>query len=359
MINATKTYLPPLSEYSKYLEGIWERDWVTNHGPLATELESRLKEYLGALHLLVVNNGTVALQIAIKALGLNGEIITTPFSYVATTSSIVWEGCKPVFADIDPKTLTIDPKEVEAAITPRTQAIMPTHVYGNPCDVESISIIAKKHGLKVIYDAAHAFGVKYKGLPLTTYGDFSTLSLHATKLFHTVEGGALLTSNAELAHRASFMRNFGHNGQEDFWGLGINGKNSELHAAMGLCILPRVAAFIKRRKEITDLYDNLLLKTTHMRRPVIREGTEYNYAYYPIIFPMETSLLEAKAKLNELQIYPRRYFYPSLSKLNYVDNFDVPNAIDTSKRILCLPLYPELNNNEVETICDVVMKVLA
>src|SRR5688572_25479009 len=236
MINVTKSFLPPIEEYVKYLEGIWERCHLTNHGPLVNELEEKLKTYLGVKNFFYLNNGTIAIQLAIKALDITGEVITTPFSYVATCSSIVWENAKPVFVDIDPGNFTIDATKIEAAITPRTSAILATHVYGIPCNVEEIDRIAKKHKLKVVYDAAHAFGVEYKGASLLNYGHISTLSFHATKLFHTVEGGGITTNDDELAHRIAYMRNFGHKGQEEFWGLGINGKSSEFHAAMGLCM---------------------------------------------------------------------------------------------------------------------------
>ena len=209
-INVTKSFLPPLQEFWQYIEGIWDRNQLTNNGPLVKLLEQRLQEYLGVKHLYFIANGTLALQIAIKALDLHSEIITTPFSYVATTSSILWEGCQPVFVDIDPETMCINPDLIEDAITSRTTAIMPTHVYGIPCKVTQIKSIAKKHGLKVIYDAAHAFGVKFLGSPLVTFGDISILSFHATKVFHTVEGGAIITDDNELAKKIQYMRNFGH-----------------------------------------------------------------------------------------------------------------------------------------------------
>ena len=207
MISVTKPFLPPIDEYNKLLEGIWQRNWLTNNGPLVNQLEIELKEYLGLKHLLYVGNGTIALQIAFKALGLTGEVITTPFSYVATVSSLLWEDLKPVFVDIDPASLNIDPKGIEAAIGPNTSAILATHVYGNPCDVERIQKIADKHGLKVIYDAAHCFGTTYKGKSIFAYGDVSTTSFHATKLFHTIEGGAVITQDAELLRKMALMRN--------------------------------------------------------------------------------------------------------------------------------------------------------
>jgi len=353
MINVTKTYLPPLEEYVEYLQGIWERNWVTNNGPLVKELEVKLKEYLGVKHLFFVSNGTMALQIAIKALGLQGEIITTPFSYVATTSSIVWEGCQPVFVDIDPETLCLDPNLIEESITPRTTAILAVHVYGHPCDVELIQAIADRHGLKVVYDAAHAFGVRYKGQSLLVHGDIATLSFHATKLFHTVEGGALVTNDDEVAHRISYMRNFGHRGQEAYWGLGINGKNSEFHAAMGLCVLPRLPELIRRRSAISRMYDDLL-RDTPLESPRVLRDTVYNYAYYPVLFPSEAELLSARAGLNQCGIFPRRYFYPSLNTIDYAEAHDVPMADSAARRVLCLPLYDSMDAATVELICSTV-----
>jgi dTDP-4-amino-4,6-dideoxygalactose transaminase len=354
MIPVTKTYLPPLEEYMEYLRGIWERNQVTNNGPLVVELEEKLKGYLDVKHLFFVSNGTIALQIAIKALGLTGEIITTPFSYVATTSSIVWEGCTPIFVDIDPRTLCIDPDLIELAITPRTSAILATHVYGIPCDVGRIQQIADRHGLKVIYDAAHTFGVRYQGKSLLAHGDIATLSFHATKLFHTVEGGALVTADDELAHHIAYMRNFGHKGTEDFWGLGINGKNSELHAAMGLCMLPRMDEIIAARRQVCGWYDELLAGSA-LQRPYIPKGTDYNFAYYPVIFQNEGQLLAVIAALKAEDIHPRRYFYPGLNTLPYGNKAEFPVADHISPRVLCLPLYSQIHNWQIRNIGQIVI----
>lgn len=296
-----------------------------------------------------MGNGTIALQIAVKALGLSGEIITTPFSYVATTSSIVWEGCTPVFVDIDPETLGVDPDLIEAAITPRTTAILAVHVYGHPCDVERIQAIADRHGLKVIYDAAHAFGVRYRGRSLLVHGDIATLSFHATKLFHTVEGGALVTDDDEAARRIAYMRNFGHRGQEEFWGLGVNGKNSELHAAMGLAVLPKVPELIGKRRRVSELYDEVLADRG-LVRPRLRDHTTYNYAYYPVIFPSEAALLAAREAMRERHIYPRRYFYPSLNSLQYAPAARCPVSESVAQRVLCLPLSHDLGAETVQLI---------
>jgi len=353
MIPVTKSFMPPIEEYIEYLKKIWDSNQLTNNGPLVKELEQKLKDFLGVKHLFFISNGTIALQIAIKALDLHDEVITTPFSYVATTSSIVWEGCQPVFVDIDPNTLCIDPDLIEADITPRTTAILATHVYGIPCDVEKIQSIAEKHQLKVIYDASHTFGVKYLGKSLASYGDISTLSFHATKLFHTVEGGAIITNDDVLAHRISYMRNFGHNGPEAFWGLGINGKNSEFHAAMGLCNLTHLEEIISARRQVCAWYDDLLVGSS-LTRPTLPKGAEYNFAYYPVFFPSEELLLKAKDLLNQNAIFPRRYFYPSLNKLPYVEVVSVLVAENVSPRVLCLPLYPELNKDDLTRIAKII-----
>lgn len=358
MIPVTKPFLPPKAEYLSYLEGVFQRNWLTNNGPLVNQLELQLKQLLGVKHLLYVTNGTIALQIAIKALGLEGEIITTPFSYVATTSSIVWEGCQPVFVDIDPHTFNIDPTKIEAAISSRTSAILATHVFGNPCEVDEIQAIADKHGLKVIYDAAHAFGVTYKGKSIFEYGDISTTSFHATKLFHTVEGGAVFAKEPELLRKMALLRNFGHTSATTFEGVGINGKNSEFHAAMGLCILPYVEDIIARRKMLFGCYDAMLtnLKATKPRR--LTDGICYNYAYYPILFQTETQLLAAQARLEKSQIYTRRYFYPSLSKLDYLAHTALtPISDEIAERILCLPLYHDLTMEEVSYVCRLLLRV--
>ncbi len=354
MIPVTKTYLPPLTEYQKYLENIWISSHVTNYGPLVKELQQKLKEYLGVKHLFFVTNGTVAIQVAIKALELKGEIITTPFSYVATVSSIVWEGCDPVFADIDPNHFTLDASLIEKSITKKTSAILATHVYGIPCDVEAIEKIAHKHNLRIVYDAAHAFDVLYKEKSLLSFGDISTISFHATKLFHTGEGGAIVTNDDELAHKISYLINFGHKGQEDFWGLGINGKTSELHAAMGLCVLPKVKELILRRKFLCELYDKEL-SSLLLTKPRVRDNTVHNYSYYPVLFSSEEQLLKARKALNEKQIFPRRYFYPSLNTLNYVREVRMPVAEDISKRVLCLPLYYELSEQDLKMICEIII----
>ncbi|WP_439883035.1 DegT/DnrJ/EryC1/StrS family aminotransferase [Pontibacter sp. MBLB2868] len=356
MINVTKPFLPPREEFDQYINGIWSREWLTNNGPLVNELELKLKEYLDVPHLFFVSNGTIALQIAIKALGVKGEIITTPFSYVATTSCICWEGYTPVFVDICPRTLNINPELIEAAITPETTAILATHVYGNPCDVEAIDSIASKYNLKVIYDGAHAFGTKYNGRSVFKYGDISTISFHATKLFHTIEGGAVITQDASVAKEIAHIRNFGHDGPEKFYSIGINGKNSEFHAAMGLCNLKYVNQILQRRKELSERYD-LMLKPLRITKPFIESKEEFNHAYYAIIFESEKALLKAIDTLNGVYTYPRRYFYPSLDKLNYVGSEgEMKVAGSVSSRVLCLPLYQDLSFEEIDMISRALLR---
>ncbi|MFK5947539.1 MAG: DegT/DnrJ/EryC1/StrS family aminotransferase [Methylococcales bacterium] len=350
MINVTKPFLPPKEEYQKYIDEIWQRNWLTNNGPLVNELELKLKQTLKLKHLLYISNGTTALQIAIKALELTGEIITTPFSYVATTSSIVWEGCTPVFVDIDKNTLNINPKLIEQAITPNTSAILATHVFGNPCDIDAIGAIAKKHNLKVIYDAAHCYATTYKGESVLNYGDISCISFHATKLFHTTEGGAVVTQSPELLEKLAYLRNFGHNGPYEFKSVGINGKNSEFHAAMGLCNLKYSDQIVTKRKEDSLRYDQWL-KELDIQRPAINTLSDYNYAYYPIIFKSETECLGVLEFLQQKNIYARRYFYPSLSTLDYVPKTPCKVSENIASRILCLPLYYDLSQSEIDMIC--------
>jgi dTDP-4-amino-4,6-dideoxygalactose transaminase len=357
MIPVTKPFLPPQEDYSKYLTGIWQRNWLTNMGPLASELEMKLKDYLKVKHLLYVTNGTVALQMAMKALDIKGDVITTPFSFVATTSAIVWEGCNPIFVDIDEQTLNIDPSKIEAAITPTTSAIVATHVYGNPCDVVAIEKIAKKHNLKVIYDGAHAFGVEINGKSIFEYGDVSACSLHATKLYHSIEGGLVFTNDSNLLKKLAYIRNFGFDGPEAFAELGINGKNSEFHAAMGLVNLDYVEKISQRRKELTMRYD-LNLIAFKARRPQWHMYSENNYSYYPIVFESESQMLKCKDFLNGHEIFTRRYFYPSLANtLPYLEPIDFEITDKIAKCVLCLPLYPDLSIEEVDLICRLLLRV--
>jgi dTDP-4-amino-4,6-dideoxygalactose transaminase len=356
MIHVTKPFTPPIEEYQQLVQDIWRRNWFTNNGPLVNELEMRLKEILDLPHLLLVNNGTIALQIAIKALELKGEIITTPFSYEATTASICWENCTPVFVDIDPKTFNIDANKIEASITPNTSAILATHVFGLPCDVDAIKAIAERHSIKVIYDAAHAFGTKHNGSSIFSYGDISATSFHATKLYHTCEGGAVFTMAPEVLKKMALLRNFGHVTPVDFEGIGINGKNSELHAAMGLCNLKYLDDILKRRKAQWNTYKSML---NGLRVQLQNDGVmndDYNYAYFPILFESDAQLQKSIEALNLLFVYPRRYFYPSLNKLDYVDYKDCPVSESVASRVLCLPLFYDLTACEQEMIMRVLLR---
>ena len=357
MIPVTKPFLPPQGEYEEYLSGIWKRQWLTNMGPLSNKLELELKKHLRVKHLLFVTNGTIALQMAIKALDLKGEIITTPFSFVATTSSIVWEGCIPVFVDIDKDSLNIDPTKIEAAITKKTSAILATHVYGNPCDVEAIDEIAKKHNLKVIYDGAHAFGAEVNGKSIFEYGDISTCSLHATKLFHSVEGGLVITKDPDLLKNLAYIRNFGFKNAESFATLGINGKNSEFHAAMGLVNLLHYDAIHKKRKILFEAYEERLVNLK-ARSPIWHAAGKRNYAYYPVIFEDEQLMLDCMERLQKNEIFTRRYFYPSLAtSLPYLKSGTFKVTDDIAKRILCLPFFYDLSVEEVDLIGRIILRV--
>ncbi|PWN68324.1 aminotransferase DegT [Chryseobacterium phosphatilyticum] len=357
MIPVTQPFLPPQEEFQKYLDGIWKRNWLTNMGPLASQLEMELKDHLKLNHLLFVTNGTIAIQMAIKALEISGEVITTPFSFIATTSTIVWEGCTPVFVDIDPNSLCIDAKKIEEAITEKTSAILATHVYGNPCDVVTIEAIAKKHNLKVIYDAAHAFGVEVNGRSIFEYGDISTCSLHATKLYHTVEGGLVITKDPDLLKKLAFIRNFGISGFDSFSELGLNGKNSEFHAAMGLVNLKYISKIHDKRKALAELYDKKLKGLKHFK-PAWHIQANDNHAYYPIILESEELLLKLKTEMDKQEIFTRRYFYPSLaSALPYLPKLELPITEDIAKRALCLPFYYDLTFEEIELIARLMLRI--
>lgn len=356
MILVTKPYIPPLEEYNAYLEKIWQAGQLTNNGLLCRQLGIDISNYLGVSNLELVSNGTLAIQLAIKALNLKGEIITTPYSYVATTNSILWENCEPVFVDIEPQTFCINADLIEASITEKTSAILAAHVYGYPCDVIKIQQIADKYSLKVIYDAAHAFGVKLAGESILQHGDCSTLSFHATKLFHTGEGGAVVSKDTDVNERIFLMKKFGHIGEEDYLDIGINAKMSELHAAMGLCVLPKVNDIIASRMECSSWYDEQLENST-LQWPVCPISVEYNFAYYPVIFTSHDAMMKARQALLDKDISPRRYFYPSLNTLPFLKpqlKRTCPISESTSSRVLCLPLYAELSKVEVRVISNII-----
>ena len=354
MINVTKTFLPPLAEYTEQVKRAFDMDWLTNRGELVRELENKITQNLELTEskILITNNGTIPLQIALKLLGNGGEIITTPFSYVATTASIVWENCTPVFVDIDPVFFTIDETKIEAAINSKTTCILATHVFGNPCNIDEIERIANKYNLKVIYDSAHCFGVKYKGKSIFEFGDISTCSFHATKVFHTAEGGALFCKENTLFQKIYYTHNFGHDGLLSFHGLGINAKISELSAAMGLSVLPYMNEIFESRKSIVNYYNENLI-FSKFQNLKFRDDVTWNYSYYPIVFNNENDLLISQKLLNENNIQPRRYFYPSLNTLPYVINSEMPVSESISKRILCLPLFFDLSKSSQNVIIKI------
>lgn len=352
MIQLNKPFLPPKDEFDEYVSGIWDRNWLTNGGPLLRQFEADVAKYLDVERMLFVTNGTTALQIAIKALDLKGEVITTPYSYVATTSSIVWQNCIPVYVDIDPDSWNIDPEKIEAAITDQTSAIIATHVYGNPCDVEAIADIAERNNLRVIYDAAHCFGVRYKGESIFKWGDISATSFHATKVFHTVEGGGLFTNDDSLFKKMKYMRNFGHDGPYRFREVGINGKNNEFSAAMGLCNLKYADHCLIKRRSLAEYYNDCF-KNLPVSRPKKLEDTRTNFAYYPVIFENAAKRKKIAKCLKEQAIETRSYFKPSLNNLNYVGSFDMPVSESIAARVLCMPFYYDLSFDEIDRIMKI------
>lgn len=356
MITVTRSFLPPFGDVEQLLREVWATGQLTNNGPLVQRLEKALVPWHGG-DAFFVSNGTIALQIALRALGIEGEVITTPFSYVASTTALLWERCKPVMADIDPHTFCLDAARIEERITPRTTAVLATHVYGAPCDVEAIAAIAARRGLKVIYDAAHAFGTEYKGRPLLSYGDASTCSFHATKLFHTGEGGSMRFSNADVMERARLMRQFGHVFDEHFL-PGINGKNSELHAAIGLAVLPHMEAILEKRARLWRRYFAAFdgAPVDLLRIP---DGTSYNHAYFPVVLRSEEVLLRVTKALAAENIHPRRYFYPALSVLPYVrQQGSCPVAESIAPRVLCLPLYHDLPEDVQDRVSEIMLMTI-
>ena len=354
-IFVTQPSLAPFNEFTEILKGVWDRKILTHNGPLVQQLESELEQKLEVPHFTVVNNGTIALQIAIKALALQGEIITTPFTWIATVSAIKWEGCTPIFCDIDPKTLNIDPAKIEALITEKTVAIMPVHVFGTPCDVVEIEKIAKKHNLKVIYDGAHAIGSRFEDKSVLTFGDVTATSLHATKLLNTGEGGGCITQNTELDKKIKRIRFFGHSDDKtDIVEDGFNGKLTEIHAALGLANLKYYDTVLNDRRVKYLLYKEKLQKVPTITFQDIAAG-ETNYSYFPIIFETEAQLLKVELELKENNVFPRRYFYPSVNTYTKVVSYQsCPISEDISKRILCLPLYLDLTIGEINEICAII-----
>jgi dTDP-4-amino-4,6-dideoxygalactose transaminase len=361
-IFVTQPFLPPLTEFIPYLEAIWESKWLTNGGPFHQELEKKLADYLGVEHLALFANGTLALVTALQSLRVTGEVITTPFSFVATAHSLLWNGVKPVFVDIHPKTFNLDPEKIEAAITPHTTAILPVHVYGHPCDVERIQKIAETYGLKVIYDAAHAFGIGYKGQSLLKHGDLSILSFHATKVFNTFEGGAIICPDAKTKNRIDDLKNFGYAGEVTVVATGINGKMNEIQAAFGLLQLKHVDNAIARRREIDAQYREQLSSVPGITCPPLPADTTYNYSYFPILVEKEypSSRDELNDKLRQNGIYPRRYFYPLITEFPMYRSMpsaaqsNLPCARQAAEQVLCLPIYPDLENESIAKITTLI-----
>ena len=358
-INVTKSLLPDRDKFHAYVEQILDSGWFTNQGALVQELERRLAVYLGVKNVVLVANGTLALQVAYKLLELTGEVITTPFTFVATASSLIWNGLDAVFADIDPLTCNLDPAAVERRITERTSAIVPVHVFGNPCEVERFREIAKSRGLRLIHDAAHAFGVTYRDSSIMNWGDVSTISFHATKLFHTIEGGALIISDDQLCDRARKLINFGITGPESIECLGINARMNELQAAMGLVLLDQMEAVAEKRQRLRTKYDELLGDS--LARPLWNPHASDNNTYYPVLFHDEVTLKGVQQALIAQGIYPRRYFYPSLDELPFLNpRADVmPVSRDIAHRVLCLPFYDDLDEEACRRICRIISAQVA
>lgn len=357
-IYVTAPSLAPISEFTKLLEGAWETGVLTHNGPLLQQLEKEFSSKFNIKNTTIVLNGTIALQMAIKALGLKGEIITTPFSWVATCSSIIWENCTPVFVDIEPDSLNIDPSKIEAAISYRTVGIMPVHVFSNPCDTEAIKTIADKYNLKVIYDAAHAVGVNYKGKSLLEYGDISATSFHATKIFNSGEGGACI-ANDELTERLKKLRFFGYNDEKEIVEDGMNGKMTEIHAALGLANLRSFDEVVARRKEIFTYYKAQLADFSDSISFQTFDETSYNYSYMPLIFDSEETLLKVDTALKAHNIFGRRYFYPSLNVVKAVAAYQpMPISEDIASRIFCLPSHQRLTDEQLGLIANIVYGIL-
>jgi dTDP-4-amino-4,6-dideoxygalactose transaminase len=359
-IFVTRPTLPPLEEFLPYLQQIWDSRVLTNIGPFHQQLEAQLCRHLGVPEIALFTNGTIALVAALQVLGIRDEVITTPFSFVATSHSLLWNGARPVFVDVDERTLNLDPRRIEEAITPRTTAILPVHCYGHACDVEAIRAIAQKHGLKVIYDAAHAFGVQDAGGSLLRHGDLSVLSFHATKVFNTFEGGAIVCPDAQAKTAIEYLKNFGHMGEDKVVALGINGKMSEFNAALGLVQLRHVDEAIAQRQAIDAAYRERLREVPGIRCLAPSGETVPNYAYFPILVGPEAprdrdAIYEG---LKARGIHPRRYFYPLISEfpmyrdLPSAQPSNLPAATVATRRVLCLPIYPDLPMDVVDQVCD-------
>ena len=364
MVNVTKSDLPPLEKYVEYLKRIWDTHWLTNDGELVQLLAKRLEDYLRIKNLVLMSNGTLTLQIALKALDIKGEVITTPFTFAATTNVLLWEGLTPVFADIDEETYNLDPSNVEKKITDKTSAILAVHVYGNPCYVEKLQAVADRHNLKIIYDAAHAFGVEYHEKPIVGFGDLSTLSFHATKVFNTIEGGAVISSDEAIVEKLKLMRNHGIKSESEVVLPGINAKMNEFQAAMGLCNIDLVDEAISLRKTLYERYIERLSGLPIRFQKLV--ASKYNFSYMPVLFDSAKERDSVYSVLVEKNIKPRKYFYPLTVNFDYfkkagvdlVEKYGLRNASSVADRILCLPLYPSLEVSKVDEIASLIQKII-
>jgi len=362
VINVTQPFLPPLEELQPYLEQIWESKWLTNNGPFHQQLEAEVADYLGVEHVALFCNGTIALVTALQSLRVTGEVITTPYSFVATSHSLLWNGIKPVFVDIDPQSLNMDPAKIEAAITPQTTAIMPVHCYGNSCDVQAIKTIADNYNLKIIYDAAHAFGVKDAGGSILRHGDLSVLSFHATKVFNTFEGGAIICPDLRTKQRIDHLKNFGFADEVTVVAPGINGKMSELNAAIGLLQLRHIDDAIAKRRKIDRDYRELLASVRGIRCLAVSDDVVHNYAYFPVLVENDYPLGrdDLYSRLKEEGIFARRYFYPLISDFPMYRGFhsarreNLPVATDAAESVICLPVFPDLTQEDLLRIVHVI-----
>lgn len=364
-ITVTSPLLPNLDEFHELLKQIWDSKWITNNGSFHKQLEAALAEYLKVPYVSLFTNGTLPLLTALQALRITGEVITTPYSFVATTHSIWWNGCKPVFVDVDPKTGNMDPDKIEAAITPKTTAIMPVHCYGKPCDVRRIKEIADTYGLKVIYDAAHAFGVEVDGESILKWGDMSTLSFHATKVYNTIEGGAMIMHDAETKKRIDYLKNFGFAGETTVVGPGINSKVDEMRAAYGLLNLKQVDAAIEARKKTADTYREALRGVDGLTFYEDMPGVKHNYSYFPMFIDAEKYGMtrdELYFKMKEANVLGRRYFYPLISEFSTYRGLEsarkenLPNAHKMADTVICLPMHHELSEGDMERILNLIVK---
>lgn len=362
MINVAKADLPTLKEYNYFLKKIWKSHWLTNNGQLVQDFQKQLGKYLNVDYVIPVANGTLALQIAIKALGLKGEVITTPFTFVASSSALIWENCTPVFADIDPNTYNIDPVDVEKKITKNTTAILAVHVYGNPCEVKKLERLASKYHLKIIYDAAHAFGVEFNNQSILNFGDISTLSFHATKTFHTIEGGAIITKDKKMYEKIKLLINFGIRSEDEVIFPGINAKMNEFQAAMGLCNLKKIEERITKRKKIYIHYLETLKDTNIKFQKIV--ASKFNYTYMPIVLRDNKTRDILYEKLIKKNIKARKYFYPLITDLDFYKELNLNKKINLinskyiANRILCLPVYSSLSVRDVNRVISVVRDVI-